>query len=92
MEGARAPRAVRPGVGRDAGIGLVVHAIAVVLILRQARRIGMQRVFTPDRSTGLEPVESVEPGAIGAPAGSAFDADGRYRWENDRPTWAAPLG
>ncbi len=76
------------GTAVDVGIGLLVHAVAVALIVWQARRSAVTRTFQPPQPPALG-----WGGSTGdTEAAPAFDPDGRYRWENDRPVWTAPLG
>lgn len=76
------------GTATDVAVGLLVHAVAVALILWQARRSAVTRTYQPPGAVALGRGESAQ----NFEHGSAFDPDGRYRWENDRPIWTAPLG
>ncbi|HEY5822234.1 MAG TPA: CPBP family intramembrane glutamic endopeptidase [Propionibacteriaceae bacterium] len=72
------------GTAVEVAIGLVVHAIAVALILWQARRTGVQRLYRP---TAIPEVARA-PENTNPPAPPA----GVYVLANDRPIWTAPLG
>lgn len=76
------------GTAMEVVVGVLVHAIAVALILWQARRSPLARTYQPAAAYALSPGDPPDlPGT-----GSAFDPDGSYRWERDRPIWTAPLG